>query len=78
MLKEKILVVEDNPQNMRLFEMILSDRGYALLKAVDGEGALDMAIPRRKSGGNSASPSVPSRPPSLKSPRWPQRSRLHG
>ena len=43
-MKDKILVVEDNPQNMRLFEMILSDRGYILLKAVDGEEALDVAV----------------------------------
>ena len=43
-MKDKILVVEDNPQNMRLFEMILSDRGYTLLKAVDGEEALDVAV----------------------------------
>jgi two-component system cell cycle response regulator DivK len=43
-MKEKILIVEDNPQNMRLLEMILRNRGYFLLKAADGEEALDMAI----------------------------------
>jgi CheY-like chemotaxis protein len=43
-LKEKILIVEDNPQNMKLYEMILSAKGYTLLKAIDGEEALDMAI----------------------------------
>jgi len=42
-LKEKILIVEDNPQNMRLFEMLLGAKGYALLKAIDGEEALDIA-----------------------------------
>ena len=48
-MKEKILIVEDNPQNMRLFEMILSARGYTLLKATDGEEALDMATRERPS-----------------------------
>ena len=38
------MIVEDNPQNMRLFEMILSAKSYTLLKAVDGEEALDMAM----------------------------------
>ena len=44
MSKEKVMIVEDNPQNMRLFEMILSAKSYTLLKAVDGEEALDMAM----------------------------------
>jgi len=35
--------VEDNPQNMRLLEMLLRAKGYSLLKAADGEEALDMA-----------------------------------
>ena len=43
-MKEKILLVEDNPQNMRLFEMTLRPKGYRLLTATDGEEALDMAI----------------------------------
>ena len=42
-MKEKILIVEDNPQNMRLFEMTLRSKGYRLLTATDGEKALDMA-----------------------------------
>ncbi|MFC1966043.1 response regulator [Chloroflexota bacterium] len=42
-MKEKILIVEDNPQNMRLIEMTLRTGGYALLKATDGEEALDLA-----------------------------------
>ena len=42
-MREKILIVEDNPQNMRLMEMIL--RGsYTILKATDGQAALDIAI----------------------------------
>jgi len=40
----KILVAEDNPQNMRLIEMILRRGGYELLKAVNGDEALNMAM----------------------------------
>ena len=42
-MKERILIVEDNPQNMRLMEMTLRAKGYTLLRATDGEEALDMA-----------------------------------
>ena len=42
-LKEKILIVEDNPQNMKVIELLLRTKSYTLLKAVDGEEALDMA-----------------------------------
>lgn len=43
-MNEKILVVEDNPQNMRLIDMVLRTRGYNLLKATDGKEGLDMAV----------------------------------
>ncbi len=43
-MKEKILIVEDNPESMRLLEMVLSAKSYTLLKATDGEEALDMAM----------------------------------
>lgn len=43
MLKEKVMIVEDNPQNMKLLEMLLRSRSYTLLKACDGEEALDIA-----------------------------------
>lgn len=43
-MKEKILIVEDNPLNMRLIEMTLRTKGYELLEATDGEEALDIAI----------------------------------
>ena len=43
-MKEKILIVEDNPQNMRLLEIVLRAKNYTLLKATDGEEALDMAM----------------------------------
>ena len=43
-MKEKILIVEDNPLNMKLLEMVLRAKNYNLLKATDGEEALDMAM----------------------------------
>jgi len=46
-MKEKILIVEDNPQNMRLVETALRAKNYTLFKAVDGEKALDMATRER-------------------------------
>ncbi|MDD4859124.1 MAG: response regulator [Dehalococcoidales bacterium] len=39
----KVLIVEDNPLNMRLIEMTLRTGGYHLLRAADGEDALAMA-----------------------------------
>jgi len=39
-MNERILIVEDNPQNMRLIEMVLSAKGYTQLKATDGDEAL--------------------------------------
>ena len=42
-MKSRILIVEDNPLHMRLMEMTLRDKDYTLLKAVDGETAMDMA-----------------------------------
>ena len=46
-MKEKILIVEHNPLNMRVMEMVLITEGYTLLKATDGEEALDMAMQER-------------------------------
>lgn len=43
-MKSKILVVEDNPFNMRLMEMTLGAGNYILLKATDGNEALDIAL----------------------------------
>ena len=40
-MEEKILIVEDNAQNMRLIEMVLGAKGYRLLKATNGEEALE-------------------------------------
>jgi len=43
-MKEKILIVEDNPQNMKVELMTLKPRGYILLQATDGEEALQIAM----------------------------------
>jgi len=43
-MKEKILIVEDNSQNVRLLKIALRAKGYTLLEAADGEEALDMTI----------------------------------
>lgn len=42
-MNEKILIVEDNPVHMRLMEMVLRAKNYTLLKATNGEEALDVA-----------------------------------
>jgi len=44
MAAKKILVVEDNPQNMKVVLMTLKPHGYTLLQATDGEEALKVAI----------------------------------
>lgn len=44
MAARKILVVEDNPQNMKVVLMTLKPHGYTLLQATDGEEALKVVI----------------------------------
>jgi len=46
-MKEKILIVEDNPLHTKLIEMTLRTKNYTLLKATDGEKALDIARKER-------------------------------
>ena len=43
-MPKKILIVEDNPQNMKIVLMALRPHGYTLLEATDGEGALEIAV----------------------------------
>lgn len=43
-MPEKILIVEDNPQNMKLLLMTLRPYGYVLLEAEDGAEALKIAV----------------------------------
>jgi len=46
-VKEKILIVEDEPRNRRLLEMALRAKGYTLLEAANGGEALDIAMRER-------------------------------
>jgi two-component system cell cycle response regulator DivK len=41
---ERILVVEDNELNMKLFHDVLQATGYRTLKACTGEEALELAV----------------------------------
>ncbi len=43
-MTKKILIVEDNPQNMKIALMVLRPHGYTLLEATDGDEALEMAV----------------------------------
>lgn len=43
MSSKKILVIEDNEQNMELFCDILEAKGYKVFKAVDGEAGVELA-----------------------------------
>lgn len=42
-MAKKILIVEDNPQNMKLMQMTLRSADYELLEALDGEQAYTVA-----------------------------------
>ena len=41
-MSEKILIVEDNPQNMKVLVMTLRPHGYTFFEATDGREALEM------------------------------------
>jgi CheY-like chemotaxis protein len=43
MAGERILLVEDNPQNRRLAQFLLKSRGYIVYEATTGEEALELA-----------------------------------
>jgi len=43
-MSTKILIVEDNRQNMKVVEMTLRPHGYTLLEATNGEEALERAV----------------------------------
>jgi len=40
----KILIVEDNPKNMKVLMMTLRPHGYTFLEATDGEEALEVVV----------------------------------
>ncbi len=39
----KVVIVEDNPMNMKLLDQALSIAGYTTLKSLDGENLVDLA-----------------------------------
>ncbi|MFT5378287.1 MAG: DNA-binding response OmpR family regulator, partial [Candidatus Latescibacterota bacterium] len=45
--KSLILIVDDNPENVRLLGMLIKDEGYLVGIARDGEQALEMAAQQR-------------------------------
>jgi two-component system cell cycle response regulator DivK len=47
MTDERILVVEDNDKNMKLFRDVLVAKGYRTLEATTGSEAVDMASEHR-------------------------------
>jgi two-component system cell cycle response regulator DivK len=44
MAGERVLIVEDNEKNMKLFRDVLSAKGYATLEATSGEEAVELAL----------------------------------
>lgn len=42
-MSKKILIVEDDPLNMKMLRILLRPYGYSLLEATDGEEALKVA-----------------------------------
>ena len=44
MAGERVLVVEDNEKNMKLFRDVLQATGYRTLEATSGEDAVDLAL----------------------------------
>ena len=41
--RRTVLVIEDNPLNMKLFSAMIAAQGYDALQATDGAGGLDLA-----------------------------------
>ena len=44
---KRVLVVEDNPDNLELIRLVLSRSGYTVLAALTGEDGVDMAVRER-------------------------------
>ena len=44
MAGERVLIVEDNEKNMKLFRDVLSAKGYRTLEATSGEQAIALAL----------------------------------
>jgi two-component system cell cycle response regulator DivK len=43
-MPKKVMIVEDDPKNLKLAMMTLKSRGYELIYAVDGEEAVSTAL----------------------------------
>src|SRR6202011_2709188 len=43
MARKRVLIIEDNPLNMKLFSAMITAQGYDVLQAVDGPGGLESA-----------------------------------
>ena len=46
-MAKKVLIVEDEPKNMKLVMMVLKSSGYELVSAEDGEQAVETALEQR-------------------------------
>ena len=46
MIRKKVLVIEDNPLNMKLVRVLLSGAGFEVLEAVDAEKGIALARER--------------------------------
>ena len=46
-MSNRILVVEDNEMNMQLFEYLLEESGFEIIKATTGEEALKLATEKK-------------------------------
>jgi two-component system cell cycle response regulator DivK len=44
MAAERVLIVEDNDKNMKLFRDVLCAKGYSTLEATSGEQAVELAV----------------------------------
>ncbi len=44
LMPQRILIVEDDPKNMKVVVMTLRPHGYTLLEATDGEKAIEIAV----------------------------------
>ena len=42
-IRKCVLIVEDNPLNMKLFSAMITAQGHEVVEAADGSGALDLA-----------------------------------
>jgi len=41
--RRRVLIVEDNPLNMKLFSAMIEAQGYDVLQAIDGQGGIEVA-----------------------------------